>query len=49
MGEQKRGRRGEICEREGEMGEQKRGRRGEICERGGRDGGTEERETGRDM
>ena len=27
---------------EGEMGEQ-------ICERGGRDGGTEERETGRDM
>ena len=33
---------------EGEMGE-KRGRRGEICERGGRDGGTEERETGRDM
>ena len=34
---------------EGEMGEQKRGRRGEICERGGRDGGSEERETGRDM
>ena len=34
---------------EGEMGDQKRGRRGEICERGGRDGGSEERETGRDM
>ena len=34
---------------EGEMGEQKIGRRGEICERGGRDGGTEGRETGRDM
>ena len=34
---------------EGEMGDQKRGRRGETCERGARDGGTEERETGRDM
>ena len=49
MGDQKEGDGERHVREEREMGEQKRGRRGEICERGGRDGGTEERESGRDM